>query len=286
MKTFPKVFVVVLNYNGKNTIKQCLDSVYKSDYPNIELVVVDNNSTDESFELARKYHGKSHFIKNEKNVGFAAGNNVGIRFALEKMADYIFLLNNDAQVEMNTISRLIEEMEKDEDLGIGAPIIKKYPDSSIWYAGGKIKWTRMRAVHNFQVESDHPYETEFASGCAMLIKKDIFKRVGLLDDKYFLYYEDADFSHQARREGFKIKVVPDAIVGHIEKSEENLSQKIYWLVISGIIFFKKNSPQILKPWIFIFLIVRKIKNKLDIIFKKDNLSKVVNKAYKDYARGK
>ena len=86
----PKVFVVILNYNGRDMIKSCLDSVFSSDYSNLEVVFVDNDSTDGSLEFSKNLFPKFHFIKNEKNIGFSAGNNVGIRFALEKMADYIF----------------------------------------------------------------------------------------------------------------------------------------------------------------------------------------------------
>src|SRR4030042_2545873 len=99
----PKVFIIVLNYNGKDTIKTCLDSVYKSDYPDFEIVVVDNASGDGSFEMAKNYFSRAHFILNEKNIGFAAGNNIAIRFALEKFADYIFFLNNDAAIEKFTL---------------------------------------------------------------------------------------------------------------------------------------------------------------------------------------
>src|SRR4030042_6977819 len=102
----PKVFIIVLNYDGKDTIKACLDSVYKSDYPDFEIVVVDNASGDGSFEFAKNYFSGAHFIKNEKNIGFAAGNNIAIRFALEKFADYVFLLNNDAPIGKDTLSKI------------------------------------------------------------------------------------------------------------------------------------------------------------------------------------
>jgi GT2 family glycosyltransferase len=118
----PKIFIIILNYNGKETIKKCLDSVFYSDYSNFEVVVVDNDSKDGSFELAKSLYSKFHFIKNTKNSGFSAGNNVGIRFALEKMADYVFLLNNDAVLEKNTLSKLVEASEK-ETAGIFSPLI-------------------------------------------------------------------------------------------------------------------------------------------------------------------
>lgn len=283
MNNFPKVFIIVLNYNGKDTIIECLKSVYQTDYPNYELVVTDNDSQDGSFELARNYFSGAHFIKNEKNIGFAAGNNVAIRFALERFADYIFLLNNDALIEKDILLKLVEAAEKDEKAGIASPVIFN-GDNHIWFAGGKIKWLKMKATHLFDKLSDVPYETGYASGCAMLIKKEVFREIGLFDERYFLYYEDADFCLRARRKGFKSFVVPSARVIHYEKSENNLDNKIYWLVLSGLIFFKKNAPSIFRPWINFYLILRRIKNWLDVKIKKDNISKTVQKAYRDYKK--
>jgi GT2 family glycosyltransferase len=281
MKNCPKVFVIVLNYNGKETIKSCLLSVYQSDYPNYELVVVDNDSKDGSLELAKLYLANAHFIKNEANVGFAAGNNVAIRFALEKFADYIFLLNNDATIKKDTILRLVEAAESSEKTGIIGPVIYR-PDGSVWYAGGQVDWFKMRATHAFDIKKQSPYETDFVSGCAMLAKKEVFRKIGLLDEKYFLYYEDADFCQRAGKNGFKCLVVPDVKTQHFEKSENNFKNKTYWLVISGLIFFKKHTPMFLRPWMNFYLILRKVKNWTDVKFKKNDISLAVQKAHREY----
>lgn len=108
MENYPKAFVIILNYNGKDVLKKCLLSVFKNDYPNFEIVLVDNNSIDGSFETAKADFSKANFIKNEENLGFSAGNNVGIRFALERMADYVLLLNNDVEVEKDFLGKLID----------------------------------------------------------------------------------------------------------------------------------------------------------------------------------
>lgn len=282
MNKFPKIFIIVLNYNGKDVIKNCLTSVFKIDYPDFEVVVVDNNSTDESFELAKAGFSKASFIKNEENLGYAAGNNMGIRFALERMADYVLLLNNDTEVEKDFLARLVNVAEKDKKIGIASPVIFNGYNRQIWFSGGRINWLKMKSTHERKAAAMDSYETEFATGCAMLVRAAVFEEIGLLDEDFFLYWEDADFSWRARRAGFKNVVVSGSWVYHLEKSEGNLKQKTYWLVISGLIFFQKNTPLLLRPWVKVYTMLRKLKNKFDLKFKRNELAEVVEKAYKDY----
>ena len=273
---YPKVFVIILNYNGKETIQKCLKSVFQMDYPNFEVVVVDNDSKDGSLEIARSLFSKAHFIKNQSNFGFARGNNPAIRFALEKMADYVFLLNNDATIETNTIDKLVRAAEAEKNIGIFSPIIMN--GSKVWFSGGEIKWFQMRTNHKTKIPEKEISICDYVTGCAMLIKKEVFKDTGIFDEDYFLYYEDADFCMRARKNGFKSAVVKSVRVFHDEKSNENMQQKTYWLVISGLIFSRKNTPLFFKPSVFLYLILRKIKNR----FSKNNLAPTVRKAYLDY----
>jgi len=287
MKKYPKIFVIVLNYNGKDVIKKCLSSVFKSDYPNFEVVVVDNNSQDGSFETAKLNFSKASFIKNEENLGFAAGNNIGIRFALERMADYVFLLNNDAEIESDSLAKLVEVAETEEKIGIVSPVIFNGENKQVWFSGGKIKWLKMKSLHSHRIETKDSYRSDFASGCAMLVKAGVFKEIGLFDEDFFLYWEDTDLSFRVRKAGFKIVIVTASWVYHFERSEKNKESKIYWLVISGLIFFKKNTPYLLSPWTKSYLFLRKIKNWLDInLLNKRGIPVVVQKAYKDFRNAK
>lgn len=283
MKAYPKVFIVVLNFNGRDVIKNCLRSIFKSSYPSFEVVLVDNNSSDDSFEIARVNFSKAYFIKNEENLGFSAGNNIGIRFALERKADYIFLLNNDTEMEADCLSRLVEAAEKlGETPGIFSPVIFKGDSREVWFSGGKIRWLQMKTEHYSGIKTQEFYESGFISGCAMLIPRKVFEIIGLLDEDYFLYWEDADFSYRAERAGFRNYIVSSAWLYHFEKSEERRRNKVYWLVISGLTFFKKNSPVWLKPYLAFYLFLRKTKNFFDLkIFKKEN-AEIVNKAYRDF----
>jgi len=277
-----KVNVVILNYNGKDVLKNCLASVFRLDYPDFEVVVVDNDSKDGSLEEAKNDFARATFIKNEGNLGFSAGNNIGIKYSLEKQAKYVLLLNNDTEVERNMLSNLVGIMEKNKKIGIMSPIITRGDSEEMWFSGGNIDWMRMRTMHekasseNLQREF---FETGFVSGCAMLIRREVFAEVGLLDEDFFLYWEDVDFSVRAKRAGFGLAISPLSKVKHFEKSENNLESKIYWLVVSGLFFFKKNSKCYLRPWVAFYTAMRKLKNRMDAR-KKTAVS--VAKAYYDF----
>lgn len=282
MKKHPKVFIIILNYNGKDVIKKCLTSVFKLDYPNFEVVFVDNNSTDGSLEIAKSNYSKAIFIKNEENLGYASGNNIGIRFSLERMADYILVLNNDTEVEKDFLTKLVEVAEEDEKIGIVSPVILDGNTKQVWFSGGRIDWMRMKTEHVQKAQGESQYESDFITGCSMLVKAEVFKKIGLFDEDFFLYWEDADLSLRSKKAGFKNMIVPASWIYHFEKSESQKKAKTYWLVVSGLIFFQKNTPAWLRPWVNTYLIGRKIKNWLDLKFSRNELAETVKKAYDDY----
>lgn len=280
----PKIFVIILNYNGKNTLSKCLSSVFGSNYQNFEVVVVDNDSRDGSFEKARAQFSRAHFIKNSSNIGFAKGNNIGIRFALEKFADFVFILNNDAAIKKNTLSKLIETSFQDHSAGIISPIIYSGKNRDIWFAGGKVNWLKMRTQHLYIQKQAAAYSSEYITGCAMFVKKEVFKKIGLFDERFFLYYEDADFSLRAKNAGFKLLVDPTISVFHQEQSNHSNPAKIYWLVLSGLLFFKTHASFSKKIWLYFYINLRKLKNFHDLRFTPNNNAKNVRRAYIDYKK--
>ena len=282
----PKIFLIILNYNGENCLPKTLAGVFKINYPDSEIVLVDNNSTDGSFEAAKINFSKIVFIKNSQNLGFSAGNNVGIKYALERGADYILLLNYDVETERGFLAPLVEAMEKDKNIGISSPLILESDKRTVWFSGGKINWLAMKTEHKKNNITQNYFGSDYISGCAMLIKKEVFKKIGLLDEDYFLYYEDADFSCRAKKAGYKLLVSPKSRIVHLEKSELKKESKIYWLVVSGLIFFRKNTPLLLKPYIFLYVFLRKLKNKFDLKVHKNKLAPIVQKAYKDFKNAK
>lgn len=229
----PKVYVIILNYNGSEDTVDCLKSLSEVSQKNYRLsvIVVDNHSNDNFLSLI-KSPAPAVIIENKENLGFTGGNNVGIKRALEENADYIMLLNNDTYVDKNLIVNLLKSFQKDRTIGIVGPKIyfargfefhiEKYTDNQkgrvIWYAGGLIDWNNMLFFHRGVDEVDHGQyeegETEFVSGCAMMIKAELIKKIGMFNDDYFLYMEDVDLCQRIKNFGYKLWFEPSAIVWH------------------------------------------------------------------------
>lgn len=218
----PKASIVILNWNGYEVTRECLASLSQIDYPRYEIVLVDNGSTDGSpAKLAAEFPGVT-FIRNQKNLGFTGGNNVGIRRALEENADYVLLLNNDTVVAPNFLSELIRAGESDKRIGLLNPKIFYFePSNRIWYAGGSFNIWKGIASHrgHRQVDRglyDAPEEVTFITGCAFLIKTEVIRHIGLLDDFLFYTCEDTDWTIRSLNAGYKALYVPSSVIWHKE----------------------------------------------------------------------
>lgn len=220
MQTYPRVFIIVLTWNGKKDTLACLDSLEHLTYPNFEIIVVDNASNDgASNEIQRKFPN-AELIVNSSNLRFAGGNNVGIKRAMELGAEYVLLLNNDTVVEKDFLSKLVGAAVADQAVGIVGPKIYYYDNpKTIWYAGGKIEWWKGWVSHiGIREEDEGKYdaimETDYITGCCLLIKREVIQQIGLLDEKYYIYGEDTDLCVRASRAGFKLLYVPASMIWH------------------------------------------------------------------------
>jgi GT2 family glycosyltransferase len=276
----PKVFVVILNKDGKDCLPECLRGVFGLTYPNFEVVVIDNASRDGSMEAARRDFGRVHFILNEENVGFAAGMNVGIRYARSRGAQYVWILNNDAAPGRDALTELVRVAERESD-AILSPLVLS-PSGKTWFAGGRIDWIRMRAIHvdpPVDTHTNEPYETGYLSGCALFLPKKAIETIGLFDEDYFLYYEDADYSVRAHEAGFQTLVVPKSVVVHGEQSETH-PEKVYWLVRSGLRFFRTHATWWQRPYLTCYIALRKLKNRNNLKQSSEE-ARLVAQAYAD-----
>lgn len=282
----PLVGIVVLNYNGKDCLSQCLLSLQNIDYQRFFIVVVDNDSTDGSFEVARAKFSDCSFLRLAQNKGFAAGMNAGMTHALEKGADWVWVFNNDARAEEQSLKELIRIAEEAPQSGLLSPWIMN-EQGNCWFAKAKIDWFRMRVRHQAptQKELQQPfYSSECLTGCALLLSKKLIDQVGMFDERFFLYYEDADLSIRAKGHGYHSLVVPTALVFHSEQSEKN-PQKLYYLVLSGLLFFQKHAFGWRRPYLAIYGTMRRIKNYFDIMRGRDN-AQSVRRAYSDFYHGR
>lgn len=273
------VIISLLNFNGKKNTLDCLKSLENVERDNLKLtiVVVDNASTDGSVEAIQNYppafafakrlragNSKIKIIKNEKNLGFSGGHNVAMKYALKNGADYVLILNNDTYVDKYSLTELLKVAGKDSNVGILVPKIyfapgfeyhkDRYSKNEIgkvlWYAGGEMDWANVIGHHRGVDEVDKGQfnkteNTEFVTGCCMLLKKEVIDRIGMFDDKYFLYYEDADLAMRAKISGFKIAYVPKSIIWHKNAGSAGGSGSVlqdYYITRNRLLFGFRYAP--------------------------------------------
>ena len=208
--------IVVLNWNGKDVTSRCLDSISRSSCPPDQIVVVDNASTDGSADLIRGGYPQVIVILNDSNLGFAEGNNVGIRYLLERAFDLILLLNNDTMMDPDCLHELRQAAEAQPAAAYGATIYELSAAGKIWYGGGSIGRLTLEARHETApADTDNaPRPTDFITGCCIMFRSDALRSIGLLDRDFFAYYEDVDWCLRAGASGGRLLYVPSAIIRH------------------------------------------------------------------------
>jgi GT2 family glycosyltransferase len=217
----PRVAVIILTWNGRELTMDCLASLERVETPGVELIVVDNASSDDTVAAVRGRYGDAvTVIENEDNIGFARGNNVGIEYALQRGAEFVLLLNNDTVVDPGFLDALLAPLLDDDAVGITGPKIFFYtPKDQIWFAGGEVMLARGTARHIGIRERDvgqydTPRDVDYVTGCALMARRAVFVAIGQLDPSYMAYYEDTDFCLRARAAGFRVRYAPEGRVWH------------------------------------------------------------------------
>lgn len=212
-----KVSIIVLNHNGYQMTKDCLKSLLNVNYNNIEIIIIDNGSSDNSAKLLLKDFPNIKIIRNKINRGYAEGNNIGFRAA---SGDLICFLNNDTLVEKNFISPLIDVLISSEKIGAVQPKIMNYPQIKVIDSIGSYfinSGFLYHYGHNKKIAKKYQNSSDIFSmkGACMLFKREVIDKVGLFEDSYFAYFEETDLCHRSILAGYKIKYVPESVIFHI-----------------------------------------------------------------------
>lgn len=260
-----KIALIIVNYNGREDTIECLESLKKMDTKKnylMKIFLIDNGSSDDSVAVIKKRFSKIRIIEAGENLGFVGGNNLGLKAALAWSADFTLLLNNDVKISPKLLINLLKPFSKAK-VGIVSPKIYFFPRCEyykekyqkddlgkvIWYAGGRIDWQNMYGVHLGvdkvdKGEFEEEKEIDFATGCCLMVKSEVWKQVGLFDEKFFLYGEDLDFCQRVKKYGYKIIYYPKAFLWHKSSGSSGSGSSLhdYYLTRNRMLLGFKYAP--------------------------------------------
>lgn len=247
------IYIIVLTYNDSEDTIKCLTSLKNNIYSKFKIVVVDNNSEFDTISEIKEKHPDVEYLQLKKNYGYAGGNNRGIKYAIDQGASYVLIINNDTLVKDNFLLELVKSIKTNDKVAIVSPKIYKYPNKNeLWYFKGKIDWYKGMgynidndALNSEMVNQD--MKTNFASGCCMLMDIELLaeNNVQLLEEDYFLYFEDNDFSSKVIDKNMDLIFCPNSVIYHkVSASTSNDDSPIltYYFTRNRLLFMKRNHP--------------------------------------------
>lgn len=246
----PLVIIVILNTDRREDTLECLTSLEGSTFKNKRVIVLDNHSTDGSVQAIRATYPAVQVIELQENLGYAGNNNVGIQIALEQGADWVFVLNEDTILAEDCLSRLVEVGESDKQIGIVGPMVYHHSDPNIIQtAGGKLS-PRWEAWHRSEDEEDRgqykePQRVEWISGCGILVRRAVIEQVGMIDARYFYYWEETEWCLRAGKSGWQVMHVPQAKLWHkgVQKNHQPKPSVTYYATRNRLLTLSKlNAP--------------------------------------------
>jgi len=269
-----KLAIILVNWNSYSLTDDTLQSLYKTSYKDYDIICVDNASTDDSLSQLRKNHADIILLTCDQNTGFTGGNNKGMQYALEHGYAYTLLLNNDVAVESEFLEPLVQALDANENLGAVQPLIYFHHDRTlIWNAGSRYnKWLGVTKTIGYnKKDANHTYRNQnqgFASkidwitGCAFMVRTELLKKVGLLYDPFFIYYEDVDLSFRIKNAGYDLGYVPASVIYHIagmshkssiKTAEGYVSPKVHYLNARNHIWLlKKYTKPLHAPTVILY----------------------------------
>jgi len=261
LKIKPKMIgIIIVSYNSKEYLSDCLDSIFDSTYHKFKIYLVDNASADGSCKFVKSKFPKVEVIESGGNLGFAAGNNIGIKKALSDSCNFVFLLNPDTIIQKDCLEKLLNNHT---DKTILQPLILIHENgkktSLVNTTGNYLNFLGVSYCDDYRKNQSEISGKEItsASGAALFTSSSAFKEIGYLDDNFFMYHEDLDFCIRARLRNYSIKVMPDAIVWHKYHYSRNM-HKILYVERNRLLFLYKNFPVKYLVLIFPLMLVNEI----------------------------
>lgn len=278
-ENLPLVYALTLNWNRCEDTIACLTSMSQLQYQNLRQVLIDNGSTDGTPTTVATLFPEVEMIINKENLGFAAGCNVGLQYALSQNADYILLLNNDIELDPMALRHLLDQARP--DVGMVAPKIYYHADPKrIWSVGGQRHPLTIEKINDACGQYDtgqwnSVLERDYLVGCALLFSRQFLVEVGLFDERFFMYYEDSDLSIRARKAGFKLILAPRAHIWHkiaVSSGGSYSPNERYWMARSSILFFHKHASRWQKFIVIPFRIGSGLKTILKLLWYRRSMS--------------
>ncbi|MBC8122848.1 MAG: glycosyltransferase family 2 protein [Gemmatimonadaceae bacterium] len=251
----PLVYILVLNWNSPAYTVRCVESLLHLHYSNYRILLIDNGSTDGSEAVLRARFPDLAFLQTGDNLGYAGGNNRGVAYALERGADYLWILNNDTCVDPRALEALVEAVEKDEGIGLAGSKIRSMDDPDrLVFAGGQIDFWQGKSFHRGHLEADSGQydrleDVSFVTGCSLFFRASLIEQVGLMRETYFLYCEDVEWNLRIQKAGYRTVYVPGSVLWHKEggsagttRAERLHPDVVYYCARNGLYFFKEAFP--------------------------------------------
>ncbi len=246
-----KIAIIIVNWKQYELTINCLLSLKKLEYKNGKVILVDNESNFEKINKIKSDFNKVEVIESKENLGFASANNLGIKYAIKNKFEHVMLLNNDTEVNKKFLAPLLNSFQNDNSLGAVQPLIMNYNNrTKVWNAGGYLNNFFGFPYTNKKLNNKNR-QIDWITGCCIILRTTVIKKVGLMDEDFFAYYEDVDWSLRIKKLGYKLGVVESSVIFHHgTKSSNNsnfegdLSSFVHYLNIRNHIYLvKKHSDK-------------------------------------------
>ncbi|MBI4435824.1 MAG: glycosyltransferase family 2 protein [Candidatus Omnitrophica bacterium] len=284
----PKVAIVLLNYNQAQGTSRCLESLKHLAYPSFEVLVVDNGSREDPEMKLKDRFPTVHWMGLRENIGFAAGCNQGIRWGLSRGAEAILLLNNDAVTQPDFLAKMVETSSEGPAVGVvGAVIYRAEDPIRPFLSGMRFDFLRTKVVRCLPTQEGK--EVPCVSGACFLIQKECLEKVGLLDERFFIYFEETDFCYRARKRGFRVLYDPRVSLQHEEGAtfgRESAATR-YFYTRNRLLFISKHASLWIRPWTFAMRMAKDLALLFLFLLKGEKeISKAILYGLLDYGSGR